>query len=253
MHCSLSNLGLQILGITEEHKQNSQDNVLLLARQKYHYFARLLHPDKCKKTEAVGAFITLSKLIDVVSRGIQSPKHIDRPNEEIQKTLLLHAPGDLRSDACCNATETSYVKRELHNRLTWSQNRLVVLAYRMSREMQAPLVQRFSSATKGLLQSEKLIFLPLRNLPSINPYLKKEEMVGTITHEVSDLMQDILCAISGEKGDISSTLDGLLLVPSRSALEGRFPLNGTYFQINEVFLDQATVSNTIKVRKFCQI
>ena len=33
----------------------------------------------------------------------------------------------------------------------------------------------------------------------------------------------------------------VLLVPCCEAVHGRFPLNGTYFQTNEVFLDAATL------------
>ncbi|KAL3825806.1 hypothetical protein ACJIZ3_021835 [Penstemon smallii] len=35
----------------------------------------------------------------------------------------------------------------------------------------------------------------------------------------------------------SQTVRGTLLIPCRTAMRGRFPLNGTYFQVNEVFSD----------------
>ena len=40
----------------------------------------------------------------------------------------------------------------------------------------------------------------------------------------------------------------LLFVPCRTATRGQFPLNGTYFQTNEVFLDHASLANPIMVR-----
>ena len=40
----------------------------------------------------------------------------------------------------------------------------------------------------------------------------------------------------------------LLFVPCRTATRGQFPLNGTYFQTNEVFLDHGTLANPILVR-----
>ncbi|KAH7542034.1 hypothetical protein FEM48_Zijuj02G0030600 [Ziziphus jujuba var. spinosa] len=43
------------------------------------------------------------------------------------------------------------------------------------------------------------------------------------------------------------TVDGSILIPCRTAMRGSFPLNGTYFQVNEVFLDQKTSSEPIKV------
>ena len=37
------------------------------------------------------------------------------------------------------------------------------------------------------------------------------------------------------------------LVPCCEAVHGRFPLNGTYFQTNEVFLDAATLQRPVMV------
>ena len=39
----------------------------------------------------------------------------------------------------------------------------------------------------------------------------------------------------------------LLFVPCRTAMLGQFPLNGTYFQTNEVFLDHASAAVPITV------
>ncbi|XP_078436369.1 DNA glycosylase/AP lyase ROS1-like [Wolffia australiana] len=38
----------------------------------------------------------------------------------------------------------------------------------------------------------------------------------------------------------SQTVRGTLLIPCRTAMVGKFPLNGTYFQVNEVFADHRT-------------
>ncbi len=50
----------------------------------------------------------------------------------------------------------------------------------------------------------------------------------------------------------SSVKDGLayvaLLVPCRKAMKNQFPLNGTFFQVNEVFLDQATITHPLQVQ-----
>ncbi|KAG6549750.1 hypothetical protein Mapa_008730 [Marchantia paleacea] len=43
------------------------------------------------------------------------------------------------------------------------------------------------------------------------------------------------------------TVKGTLLVPCRTANRGIFPLNGTYFQVNEVFADHETSINPIEV------
>uniref|UniRef100_A0A1D2A9X5 J domain-containing protein n=2 Tax=Auxenochlorella protothecoides TaxID=3075 RepID=A0A1D2A9X5_AUXPR len=40
---------------------------------------------------------------------------------------------------------------------------------------------------------------------------------------------------------------GIVLLPASTALLGRFPLNGTYFQVNEVFADHSTVTNPVEI------
>ncbi|KAF8393755.1 hypothetical protein HHK36_019953 [Tetracentron sinense] len=45
----------------------------------------------------------------------------------------------------------------------------------------------------------------------------------------------------------SQTVRGTLLIPCRTAMRGRFPLNGTYFQVNEVFADHDSSLNPIDV------
>ncbi|XP_065856179.1 DNA glycosylase/AP lyase ROS1-like isoform X2 [Euphorbia lathyris] len=45
----------------------------------------------------------------------------------------------------------------------------------------------------------------------------------------------------------SQIVRGTLLIPCRTAMRGSFPLNGTYFQVNEVFADHETSLNPIEV------
>ncbi|KAJ7971492.1 Transcriptional activator DEMETER-like protein [Quillaja saponaria] len=45
----------------------------------------------------------------------------------------------------------------------------------------------------------------------------------------------------------SQTVRGTLLIPCRTAMRGSFPLNGTYFQVNEVFADHYSSLNPIHV------
>lgn len=44
-----------------------------------------------------------------------------------------------------------------------------------------------------------------------------------------------------------TTIKGTLLIPCRTAMRGSFPLNGTYFQVNEVFADHETSLHPIEV------
>ncbi|KAI3470567.1 hypothetical protein Pfo_027230 [Paulownia fortunei] len=45
----------------------------------------------------------------------------------------------------------------------------------------------------------------------------------------------------------AQTVRGTILIPCRTAMKGSFPLNGTYFQVNEVFADHETSMNPIDV------
>ncbi|XP_057789395.1 protein ROS1A-like [Salvia miltiorrhiza] len=45
----------------------------------------------------------------------------------------------------------------------------------------------------------------------------------------------------------AQTVRGTILIPCRTAMRGSFPLNGTYFQVNEVFADDKTSRDPIKV------
>ncbi|XP_048326250.2 transcriptional activator DEMETER isoform X1 [Ziziphus jujuba] len=45
----------------------------------------------------------------------------------------------------------------------------------------------------------------------------------------------------------SQTVRGTILIPCRTAMRGSFPLNGTYFQVNEVFADHDSSDNPIDV------
>ncbi|KAL5081871.1 hypothetical protein RYX36_010292 [Vicia faba] len=74
-----------------------------------------------------------------------------------------------------------------------------------------------------------------------SPYLLmewlKEELESSGESNTSDLQEE----------DNSQTVPGTLLVPCRTAMKGYFPLNGTYFQINEVFADYASMIKPINV------
>ncbi|TQE11620.1 hypothetical protein C1H46_002822 [Malus baccata] len=43
------------------------------------------------------------------------------------------------------------------------------------------------------------------------------------------------------------TVRGTILIPCRTAMRGSFPLNGTYFQVNEMFADHESSHNPIDV------
>lgn len=54
-------------------------------------------------------------------------------------------------------------------------------------------------------------------------------------------------ACSSVRESQSHTVRGTLLIPCRTAMRGSFPLNGTYFQVNEVFADHHSSRNPIDI------
>jgi hypothetical protein len=52
----------------------------------------------------------------------------------------------------------------------------------------------------------------------------------------------------GDSGAAPAAERMAVLVPCRTALRGRFPLSGTYFQLNEVFLDDHSLQDSVLAR-----
>ncbi|KAL0410052.1 UNVERIFIED_CONTAM: Transcriptional activator DEMETER [Sesamum latifolium] len=58
------------------------------------------------------------------------------------------------------------------------------------------------------------------------------------SQELEKLCNDETCSSCNSIREANSqTVRGTLLIPCRTAMRGSFPLNGTYFQVNEVFSD----------------
>nr|XP_016496777.1 PREDICTED: protein ROS1-like [Nicotiana tabacum] len=74
--------------------------------------------------------------------------------------------------------------------------------------------------------------------------LNKVEKCGSCN---SDETQNKVAVLNNEPGDNIETVRGTLLIPCRTANRGRFPLNGTYFQVNEVFADEESTKQPIDV------
>ncbi|KAL5580251.1 hypothetical protein UlMin_012693 [Ulmus minor] len=69
------------------------------------------------------------------------------------------------------------------------------------------------------------------------------------TDETTNTSQSLeIASCSQEAGNRNrETVRGTLFIPCRTATKGAFPLNGTYFQINEVFADRETSENPIDI------
>ncbi|WOH00832.1 hypothetical protein DCAR_0520207 [Daucus carota subsp. sativus] len=69
--------------------------------------------------------------------------------------------------------------------------------------------------------------------------------------ESGGLCSDETCfACSSTREAQSQTVRGTILIPCRTAMRGSFPLNGTYFQVNEVFADHASSINPLNIPRY---
>jgi hypothetical protein len=87
------------------------------------------------------------------------------------------------------------------------------------------------------------IWTPGETASSIEPPERK-----CSAQEYGKLCDDQTCfACNSIKETNSQTVRGTLLIPCRTAMRGSFPLNGTYFQVNEVFADHDSSLEPIDV------
>ncbi|KAL1193934.1 DEMETER-like protein 2 [Cardamine amara subsp. amara] len=87
------------------------------------------------------------------------------------------------------------------------------------------------------------IWTPGETINSIQP---PEQRCGS--QDSNTLCHDKKCFLCNcIREEKSQTVRGTILIPCRTAMRGGFPLNGTYFQINEVFADHDSSINPIQV------
>ncbi|KAG6680328.1 hypothetical protein I3842_13G036400 [Carya illinoinensis] len=87
------------------------------------------------------------------------------------------------------------------------------------------------------------IWTPGETANSIQP---PETRCGS--QEPNKLCNEKTCfSCNSEREANEQTVRGTLLIPCRTAMRGSFPLNGTYFQVNEVFADHESSLNPIDV------
>ncbi|XP_015689241.1 protein ROS1A-like isoform X2 [Oryza brachyantha] len=68
------------------------------------------------------------------------------------------------------------------------------------------------------------------------------------SQETGKLCESLTCFSCNNLREMQSQkVRGTLLIPCRTAMRGSFPLNGTYFQVNEVFADHYSSQNPIDV------
>jgi endonuclease III len=270
----LLELSLQSLNFDLSISVDSAESVVTAARINYRQLARALHPDKCKLAGAADAFSGLSMAMRIVSEYSlekeQEEKDSSRernseqqqgddPFQEPFQNLAARAPG--------GAEESR--KKTLEHRIVWNQSRLVVAAHILPSHIHSTF-SHLQGATLGAAANDEdeqqVMFLPMSNIPTF----QREELAGRRTRttatgahdggggDVEVVMDGLLNAVCGdreeensrnavEKNEEDTLVEGMLLVTCRAALRGRFPLNGTYFQINELFADHQTAVEAVEV------
>ncbi|XP_049364055.1 protein ROS1A-like [Solanum verrucosum] len=97
--------------------------------------------------------------------------------------------------------------------------------------------------------------LEKRELEDPCPYLLAIRTPGNAASEepTKEKYESCNCDETQNKVDGSNieTVSGTLLIPCRTANKGKFPLNGTYFQVNEVFADEESTQKPIEVPRAC--
>ncbi|GAB4859732.1 hypothetical protein Ancab_011210 [Ancistrocladus abbreviatus] len=91
------------------------------------------------------------------------------------------------------------------------------------------------------LRTEHLVY----ELPDSHPLLEVMQLDKREPDDPCPYLLAIWTTPGSEQDSI--TVPGTLLIPCRTAMRGRFPLNGTYFQVNEVFADKESSECPIRV------
>ncbi|CAN8316674.1 unnamed protein product [Cochlearia groenlandica] len=87
------------------------------------------------------------------------------------------------------------------------------------------------------------IWTPGETVDSVQPSVSK-----CISRDAGKLCDEETCfSCNSIKEARSHTVRGTILIPCRTAMRGSFPLNGTYFQVNEVFADHDSSLTPIDV------
>ncbi|GMH44147.1 hypothetical protein BSKO_12081 [Bryopsis sp. KO-2023] len=196
-----------ILGLEEGQRGDHQ-----AAKKRYHKISMLIHPDKCSNADAGRAFAAVREALKVATGETDGDFFTD---------LGMGEYGDDVRQAAEDCDKTNELI--IHpGPPTQSHTRLVFFAIMGVGKLLNPIIQ---------------LGFPPRIAEDPNPYfLLPDPRVFPVDArtESEDLMTarwDILPYLKEGRQDIPF----LILMPSRTAMHGKFPLNGTFFQVNELF------------------
>ncbi|AES63459.1 transcriptional activator demeter, putative [Medicago truncatula] len=104
------------------------------------------------------------------------------------------------------------------------------------------------------LKTERLVYVLTDNHPLLTEYPPREHddpspylLVIWLPDELESSDESSKTDLHEEESSQTKTVLGTLLIPCRTAMKACFPLNGTYFQVNEVFADYASMIQPINV------
>ncbi|AET00784.2 HhH-GPD base excision DNA repair family protein [Medicago truncatula] len=104
------------------------------------------------------------------------------------------------------------------------------------------------------LKTERTVYVLTDNHPLLAEYPSREHddpspylLVVWRPAELESSGESSKTDLHEEESSQTETVPGTLLIPCRTAMRARFPLNGTYFQVNEVFADYASMKKPIHV------
>jgi endonuclease III len=180
------------------------------------------------------------------------------------------------------------VPKTLEHRIVWNQSRLVVAAHILPPHVHSTFAHLQNAAGTPTTTTtaggggggdydedeQQVMFLPMINIPTFqreklagrrSARMNRTATSGSAGGDVELVLDYLVNAVcEGAEGDVAliaapatlpaseredEMVEGMLLVTCRAALRGRFPLNGTYFQINELFADHQTAVEAITVSK----
>ena len=248
-------LSLLILGVerpsVEVLTPTDLSNIMSDVKHRYRILGMHIHPDKCQHESADKAFSILSEALAVIeervagrggSAGVTESAVASAP----LLTLKQGAPGwqstntidcgsqSRKVEGWLGAGSDSDKKVHVHTR-----DRLVLPAKVLTPEIQRLLALTSSTnrrtaafgCPKHVLDIEAGLFIPFEELPMLT------DADGTIRRPPKPSHVPF----------VSECVEGVLLVSCRVARRGRFPLNGTYFQVNELFVDNSTVARPLQI------
>ena len=265
----LLDLSLQVLNIDAASLSvECVDAVVSTARSNYKRMARVMHPDKCNLDGAVDAFSGLGAAVSIISEHARSVDAIG--SSEVGSIDIIMFTTDAAPTVAAAAAAPA------NHHIVWNQSRLVVTAFSLPDHLLSSFPHLISGNGAAQIGAGQLMFVPYENIPTFQRERDagRRPAAAAVLSEKSDdvemVVEEMLNALCGggataayldsieidgkeEKHDedTDELVDGMLLLTCRAALNGRFPLNGTYFQINEVFADHVSAQQPVQVRGKC--